>query len=67
MTSAEARACRLSAAAKSLLLSVRQRPGDWGHDRTLRLARTVADLAGKERVCVEELTQALELRRSDRG
>jgi magnesium chelatase family protein len=40
--------------------------GSRSHDRALRLARTVADLAGAARVGEEEMAQALQLRRRDR-
>jgi len=33
-----------------------------GHDRVLRLARTVADLAGRERIALEDLDEALAYR-----
>jgi len=35
-----------------------------GHDRVLRVARTVADLAGEEEISVEHLAEALNYRRS---
>jgi magnesium chelatase family protein len=35
-----------------------------GHDRVLRVARTVADLAGEEEIAVEHLAEALNYRRS---
>jgi magnesium chelatase family protein len=34
-----------------------------GWDRCLRLARTVADLAGQERISVEHVSEAIQLRR----
>jgi magnesium chelatase family protein len=34
-----------------------------GHDRVLRVARTVADLAGSEPICTEHMEEALGLRR----
>lgn len=69
MTPAEARACPLGPAAASLLadLYARRRLSGRAHDRALRLARTVADLAGREVVGEEEMAQALALRRRDRG
>ena len=30
-----------------------------GHDRVLRLARTIADLAGRERIVTDDLDEAL--------
>jgi magnesium chelatase family protein len=35
-----------------------------GHDRVLRVARTVADLCGEEEIAVEHLAEALNYRRS---
>lgn len=67
MTPAEARACGLSSDAAALLadLYARQRLSGRAHDRALRLARTVADLAGSKEVGVEQMAQALQLRRRD--
>jgi magnesium chelatase family protein len=69
MTPAEARACALSDEAAALLadLYARQRLSGRAHDRALRLARTVADLAGAEEIGEDEMAQALQLRRRDRG
>jgi magnesium chelatase family protein len=69
MTPAEARDCQLSSAAASLLaeLYARQRLSGRAHDRSLRLAQTIADLAGAETVGEDEMAQALQLRRRDRG
>ena len=36
-----------------------------GHDRVLRVARTVADIAGEQQIAVEHLAEALNYRRSD--
>jgi magnesium chelatase family protein len=36
-----------------------------GHDRVLRVARTVADLAGEQQIAVEHLAEALNYRRSN--
>jgi magnesium chelatase family protein len=68
MTTAEVRGCDLDPGAAALLtdLYARQRLSGRAHDRALRLARTVADLAGKARVGEEEMAQALQLRRRDR-
>ena len=68
MTPAEARESLLSAEAGALLaeLYARNRLSGRAHDRALRLARTIADLAGKETVGAEEMAQALQLRRRDR-
>jgi magnesium chelatase family protein len=69
MTPAEARDCRLSDGAAAMLAEAYTRRGLSGraHDRVLRLARTVADLAGAERVDRGQMAQALQLRRRDRG
>jgi magnesium chelatase family protein len=68
MTPAEARQCEVEPAAATLLadLYARRRLSGRAHDRALRLARTVADLAGAARVGEEEMAQALQLRRRDR-
>lgn len=68
MTPAEARESLLSAEAGALLaeLYARNRLSGRAHDRALRLARTIADLAQKETVGAEEMAQALQLRRRDR-
>jgi magnesium chelatase family protein len=69
MAPSEARECSLDGAAASLLaeLYARQRLSGRAHDRALRLARTVADLAGAEAIGEEEMAQALALRRRDRA
>jgi magnesium chelatase family protein len=68
MTPAEVRDCAIDPAAGALLadLYARRRLSGRAHDRALRLARTVADLAGAERIGEEEMAQALQLRRRDR-
>ena len=67
MTPAEVRGCAIDPAAGALLadLYARRRLSGRAHDRALRLARTVADLAGAERIGEEEMAQALQLRRRD--
>ncbi len=69
MTPTEARACALAPGAATLLadLYARQRLSGRAHDRALRLARTIADLAGAEQISEAEMAQALALRRRDRG
>jgi magnesium chelatase family protein len=69
MTAAEARACVLSAEAATLLAELysRQRLSGRAHDRALRLAQTIADLAGAAKIEEEQMAQALQLRRRDRG
>lgn len=69
MTPAEARACALSSRAASLLadLYARQRLSGRAHDRALRLAQTLADLAEAAEIGEEQMAQALQLRRRDHG
>jgi magnesium chelatase family protein len=69
MTPAEARDCALSPEAGALLadLYARQRLSGRAHDRTLRLAQTIADLEGIATIGEEQMAQALQLRRRDRG
>ncbi len=68
MTPGEARDCALGDAAAALLAETysRRRLSGRAHDRVLRLAQTVADLAGSEAVGREQIAQALQLRRRDR-
>jgi len=68
MTPAEARECRVSAEAAGLLaeLYARHRLSGRAHDRVLRLAQTLADLAGAATIEREQMAQALQLRRRDR-
>ncbi|MFT3862920.1 MAG: YifB family Mg chelatase-like AAA ATPase [Solirubrobacterales bacterium] len=68
MTPAESRECAIDPAASALLadLYARRRLSGRAHDRALRLARTVADLASSPRIGEEEMAQALQLRRRDR-
>jgi magnesium chelatase family protein len=69
MTPGEARECALSAEAAALLAELysRQRLSGRAHDRALRLARTIADLAATETIDADQMAQALQLRRRDRG
>ncbi len=69
MSPAEARACPLEDSAARLLADLysRQRLSGRAHDRALRLARTVADLAGAERIGEQEMAQALQMRRREDG
>lgn len=68
MTPAELRECVLEEGAAALLADSysRQRLSGRAHDRVLRLAQTVADLAGAEAIGREQMAQALQLRRRDR-
>ncbi|HEY5977098.1 MAG TPA: YifB family Mg chelatase-like AAA ATPase [Solirubrobacterales bacterium] len=67
LTPAEARESKLSDEAEALLADAyaRRKLSGRAHDRALRLARTVADLAGVEKIGREEMAQALQLRRRD--
>jgi len=67
MTAAEVRECPLEEDAASLLADAyaRRRLSGRAHDRVLRLARTVADLAGTEAIEREQMAQALQLRRRE--
>ncbi len=59
------RVCRLGATAKPLLADGHATLGlsGRGHDRVLRLSRTIADLDGSERVSDDHVAKALTLRR----
>ena len=67
MTPGEARDCVLGDAAAALLAESysRRRLSGRAHDRVLRLARTIADLAGAEAIERDQIAQALQLRRRD--
>ena len=67
MTPAEARECEIAGDAAALLAEAysRRRLSGRAHDRVLRLARTVADLAGEDVIGSELMAQALQLRRRD--
>jgi magnesium chelatase family protein len=69
MTPGEARDCALRPEAGALLAELysRQRLSGRAHDRALRLAQTLADLAQTEAIGEEQMAQALQLRRRDRG
>jgi magnesium chelatase family protein len=69
MTPAEAREGPLSEDAAALLAESysRQRLSGRAHDRVLRVARTAADLAGTNTIERDQIAQALQLRRRDRG
>jgi magnesium chelatase family protein len=68
MTPGEVRDCVLDAAAAALLAESysRRRLSGRAHDRVLRLARTIADLAGTKAIGRDQIAQALQLRRRDR-
>jgi magnesium chelatase family protein len=67
MSPGEVRECALEEGAASLLADSysRRRLSGRAHDRILRLAQTVADLAGGEVIGREQMAQALQLRRRD--
>jgi magnesium chelatase family protein len=67
MTPGEVRECALDEEAASLLADsyARRRLSGRAHDRVLRLAQTVADLAGSETIGRDQMAQALQLRRRD--
>jgi magnesium chelatase family protein len=68
MTPGEVRDCLLDDAAAALLAESysRRRLSGRAHDRVLRLARTIADLAGTTAIGRDQIAQALQLRRRDR-
>jgi magnesium chelatase family protein len=67
MTPAEAREGALSDGAATLLAEAyaRRRLSGRAYDRILRLAQTVADLAGSETIEQDQMAQALQLRRRE--
>jgi magnesium chelatase family protein len=67
MSPAEARECELSEEAGALLAESysRRRLSGRAHDRVLRLARTIADLAGTFAIEADQMAQALQLRRRE--
>jgi magnesium chelatase family protein len=69
MTPGEARECPLEDGAATLLaeLYARQRLSGRAHDRALRLAQTIADLAAVDSIGEDQMAQALQLRRRDHG
>jgi len=67
MTPGEVRGCALAEDAAALLADAysRRRLSGRAHDRVLRLARTIADLAGGDSIEREQIAQALQLRRRE--
>ncbi len=63
------RHCALTPAGRDLLTRAAGRLGlsARGHDRVLKVARTIADLGGAEAITVEHLAEALAYRTLDRG
>jgi magnesium chelatase family protein len=70
MTTRQIRAyCELGSDAERLLERAMQQQGltARAHDRILKVARTIADLEGAERLCVAHLAEAIQYRTLDRS
>lgn len=67
MTPGEVRDCALTDEATALLVEsyARRRLSGRAHDRVLRLAQTIADLAGAATIEADQMAQALQLRRRE--
>jgi magnesium chelatase family protein len=62
------RCCHLDESSERLIVALRDRGelSGRGHERVLRLARTIADLGGRSRLSAEDVAEALALRRRGR-
>jgi len=63
------RFCSVPREAEQLLAAAMTRLGlsARGHDRVLKVARTIADLAGAQRISGAHVAEAIQYRRFDRG
>jgi magnesium chelatase family protein len=70
MTTRQIRAhCELGPDAERLLERAMRQQGltAWAHDRILKVARTIADLAGSESLSAAHLAEAIQYRTLDRS